>query len=592
MSDTGLELTEGINGNSEQVNAITEAGELRALGAVSALRMALTVDHTTAIINEHNIGNGGSSIDLSFVTATAGDILAGKVGADADGNPVNGTIPTVTPSKSSNKVTVPAGYIATEQILTVGTAKSAKTYTPGTSNQTIAANTYLTGKQTIKGDANLLAENIKSGVTIFNVAGTFEGTGGGGTGGSGTFDLAKVTEYTPARPAMTSVTSVEVSGLHDLIWSDDPDDEDYEYNEYYSEANGTYNVTPETASEADWQKRIYKHESEEYYLYYEYYDDYPDESTWFLSTTPDSDGQFIRKYNEWDWDTDEPLPVGDLESGTSEWGDYDWEPHEVTLEVYTVATPDTPMVLKGVLATAYTDGEWSFASTEQSFTGFEETPKAGFIYAAAGDRLVGSSIGCPYPMLLMPLNGNLSATSYGVNITPTVNGTLTFDSHGAKFTGDQYIDLPIDVGFFAKNATICFKIYQTGSGRYGYVAGTKDRYLGVDNNYGVFCLWAGMGDAWRIVDSDGVTGRSDVEVPQNTEVHVAYVHNAITHKYLLYIHGELVKELDNADVISGGVDLRFGAWGNGDYRFVGSMRDIRVYDKALSAEELATIANS
>ena len=50
--------------------------------------------------------------------------------------------------------------------------KSAATYTPGTSDQTIAANQYLTGAQTIKGDANLLASNILKNVTIFGVTGS------------------------------------------------------------------------------------------------------------------------------------------------------------------------------------------------------------------------------------------------------------------------------------------------------------------------------------------------------------------------------------------------------------------------------------
>ena len=40
-----------------------------------------------------NLGSGGgSSVDLSFITAEATDILSGKVGADKDGNPVTGTL--------------------------------------------------------------------------------------------------------------------------------------------------------------------------------------------------------------------------------------------------------------------------------------------------------------------------------------------------------------------------------------------------------------------------------------------------------------------------------------------------------------------
>lgn len=73
---------------------------------------------------------------------------------------------------------VSAGYVASGTAansavsLTASvTTKAAATITPSTSDQTIAAATYLTGAQTIKGDAELVSSNIKSGVTIFGVAG-------------------------------------------------------------------------------------------------------------------------------------------------------------------------------------------------------------------------------------------------------------------------------------------------------------------------------------------------------------------------------------------------------------------------------------
>ena len=59
------------------------------------------------------------------------------------------------------------------------TKKSAQTYIPTTTDQTIASGQYLTGTQTIKGDSNLTADNIKSGTSIFGVTGTYEGEGGG-----------------------------------------------------------------------------------------------------------------------------------------------------------------------------------------------------------------------------------------------------------------------------------------------------------------------------------------------------------------------------------------------------------------------------
>ena len=87
---------------------------------------------------------------------------------------------TLTLSKTiSVTPTVTAGYVASGTAgnssvsLTASvTTKAAATITPTTSDQTIASGTYLTGAQTISGDANLQAAYIKSGISIFGVAGS------------------------------------------------------------------------------------------------------------------------------------------------------------------------------------------------------------------------------------------------------------------------------------------------------------------------------------------------------------------------------------------------------------------------------------
>lgn len=87
---------------------------------------------------------------------------------------------TLTLSKTiSVTPTVSAGYVASGTAgnssvsLTASvTTKAAATITPTTSDQTIASGTYLTGAQTIKGDANLVASKIVYPNTIFGVQGT------------------------------------------------------------------------------------------------------------------------------------------------------------------------------------------------------------------------------------------------------------------------------------------------------------------------------------------------------------------------------------------------------------------------------------
>lgn len=80
--------------------------------------------------------------------------------------------PTISVSSAGLITATSAGLSATKQL----TTQAAKTVTPSTSAQTaVASGRYTTGAVTVAGDANLLAENIKSGVSIFGVAGALAG---------------------------------------------------------------------------------------------------------------------------------------------------------------------------------------------------------------------------------------------------------------------------------------------------------------------------------------------------------------------------------------------------------------------------------
>lgn len=167
------------------------------------------------IINE---GRPGKKLPTLTNPGVAGDLLSGKQLIGQDGNIITGTIPSKAStdiSVSGRTITVPAGYypsqasksiasatqatpsitVSSGGLITASATQSAgyvtsgtksatkqlttqagKTVTPGTSQQTaVASGRYTTGTVYVAGDTDLKAANIKKGVNIFGVAGTYEG---------------------------------------------------------------------------------------------------------------------------------------------------------------------------------------------------------------------------------------------------------------------------------------------------------------------------------------------------------------------------------------------------------------------------------
>lgn len=118
-----------------------------------------------------SVASGSATTPATSITATP------TISVDSSTGVITASVST----SQSVTPTVSAGYVSSGTSGTVSvsgsdteslTTQAAQTITPSTSNQTIAAGTYLTGAQTILGDSNLQSQYIKSGISIFNVAGS------------------------------------------------------------------------------------------------------------------------------------------------------------------------------------------------------------------------------------------------------------------------------------------------------------------------------------------------------------------------------------------------------------------------------------
>jgi len=134
-----------------------------------------------------NLSASGATVTAPagyYATQATKSVSSGSATAPASISGTSASVSTGTNTLTLSKTvsvtpTVTAGYVSSGTAgnssvsLTASvTTKAAATITPGTSNQTIASGTYLTGTQTISGDANLVSANIISGKTIFGVSGS------------------------------------------------------------------------------------------------------------------------------------------------------------------------------------------------------------------------------------------------------------------------------------------------------------------------------------------------------------------------------------------------------------------------------------
>lgn len=182
-SKGGVSATMGaetLKGNTGSLNAVLE--QVNSLSASDPVLQEKTVSPTTS---KQTVTPDNSYDGLSKVTVNAMPVATQAT-------------PSIEISSAgliTAKATQSAGYVAagTKQATKQLTTQAAKTVTPGKSDQTaVASGRYTTGAIIVKGDSALEPGNIKSGVSIFGVPGSYTGSGGGG-GDGGSIETCQVT---------------------------------------------------------------------------------------------------------------------------------------------------------------------------------------------------------------------------------------------------------------------------------------------------------------------------------------------------------------------------------------------------------------
>lgn len=156
-----------LSGNTAYANGVKYTGSISSKSGTDITASGDTVTVPAGYYSSQQTKTvaSGSATAPATISGTTASVSAGT-----NTLTLSKTV-SVTPTVSAGYVSAGTAGNSAVSLTASVTTKGAATITPGTSNQTIASGTYLTGAQTIEGSANLVASNIKSGVSIFGVDG-------------------------------------------------------------------------------------------------------------------------------------------------------------------------------------------------------------------------------------------------------------------------------------------------------------------------------------------------------------------------------------------------------------------------------------
>ena len=152
-------------------------------GSAKTPATTITKNPTISVDSSGKITASVSGTQNVTPTVTAGYVSSGTAGIITVSGSATHQLAfqpakTITPSTVS-QIAVSSGYYTGGSITVAAVPTQSKTVTPTSTTQNITPDSgKFLSKVTVAGDSDLVAENIKSGVNIFGVTGTYEGGGG------------------------------------------------------------------------------------------------------------------------------------------------------------------------------------------------------------------------------------------------------------------------------------------------------------------------------------------------------------------------------------------------------------------------------
>lgn len=451
------------------------------------------------------------------------------------------------------------------------------------------------------------AADIAEGKTAAVSSGIVKGTAKASGGGSGSF--VKVTEFIAPHDAYTAVTSIDVSGFGMLNNEMEGTDEDF------SKYNGVYAVTPDTANEQELTDRVFKHPTEEMYIFFGQETENGEGDCWFFASSTDD----TSAYGALAYKNGKELP-----NGQATW--YKIYSDSPVLTTILVATdvPAQPLVLSGASA-KLENGEWVIGEAV-GLSGYDEkiTPLKHGIYAVSDNQLVGDAIAYHADMY-MPTDGLLAyfpmdsssdievdvvsgirVKKFGKGIMPGAEGAdgICWESAGKgglfgcntafkvptkTFTLSAYARAPQPTKNIALDAIIDFGTHSKSSG-----IGIRATRLST-RNYWVTSLRTGSDE------DDGYGGSPtglQLAYDQWHLITITYDGNASGKNLKYYINGTLAYEqsyeqnyyylaADSIDTFVQMFSRKAEIYENDG--FAGKIDEVMLWNRVLSAEEIATL---